>query len=300
MKVRGRKPVKGSAYVAMQQDQTQMVIDKSKGIVAKSMPRSWHDRYAAGLIEDENLRSLYRAIVADKKPYFMRYIYPPLMKQYNTYIKNTDRNALREFQMTVDELKAIPELEATERQKEFLRYFEYRMPVGTGDCVMNRICRKFEDVFDGYVSKNKDEEFDYTIMKSGTPYSVRQFNGIKELYSEFNKRLKSYAMFASSDKVDESEFATNIVDMQEEFKARCAQICPNRFALCDIVLDICYTRNTTKKFAWNMCANEIIENLLAKNGNRISWPELCADGDIEYGGCRYAVKTAVIGMEESE
>ena len=85
------------------------------------MPRLWYDRHAANKIEDPAQRELYLKIVADKKPYFMRYIYPALMKQYNTYIKNTDRNALREFQMTVAELYKLPIGETTERQREFLR-----------------------------------------------------------------------------------------------------------------------------------------------------------------------------------
>ena len=73
------------------------------------------------------------------------------MKQYNTYIKNTNKNAMREFQMTVDELLAIPTSEQTERQKDFIRYYHSRMPVSNNDCVMNRICRRFEQEFDGYL-----------------------------------------------------------------------------------------------------------------------------------------------------
>ena len=72
----------------------QNAIDKAKGIICKPMPRTWHDRHAANKIEDDELREFYRSIVADKKPYFMRYIYPALMKQYNQYIKNTNRNCL--------------------------------------------------------------------------------------------------------------------------------------------------------------------------------------------------------------
>lgn len=269
----------------------QNVIDKSKGIVAKSMPRSWHDRHAISVIEDDGKRNLYRSIVADKKPYFMRYIYPPLMKQYNTYIKNTDRNALREFQMTVSELRALNDEEITERQKEFLYHFDRRMPVGTGSCVMNKICRAFESEFDGYISKHKDTSFDYTIMKSGTPYTSRQFSAIKDLYLDYNKRLKSYALFAERDRIDSVELASNLSVMQEEFMAECVKVCPNRLALCDIVLDLCYTRTATKRFAWSMCGSEIIHNLLVRNGNTICWPELDESGDIHYCGNTYAIRS---------
>lgn len=64
-----------------------IAIDKAKGIIAKPMPREWHDRHSVNLIEDTDTRRFYLKLVADKKPYFMRLIYPALMKQYNTYIK---------------------------------------------------------------------------------------------------------------------------------------------------------------------------------------------------------------------
>ena len=153
----------------------QNAIDKAKGIVCKPMPRLWYDRHAANKSESD--AKFQRNIVADKKPYFMRYIYPMLSKQYNTYIKNTDKNALREFQMTVAELKAIPENDLTERQAEFLKYYKYRMPVGMNACVMNKICWRFEDEFDGHIGKhNSAIKFDYSIMRSEEEYTTKQYN----------------------------------------------------------------------------------------------------------------------------
>lgn len=277
----------------------QNVIDKAKGIIAKPMPRDWHDRHAANKIEDPAQRELYRKIVADKKPYFMRYIYPALMKQYNTYIKNTDRNALREFQMTVAELYKLPIGETTERQREFLKYYEYRMPVGTNDCIMNKICRRFEDEFDGYIGKhNAAIKFDYTIMRSDAEYTPKQFSSIKKLYEDYNKRLVSYAVFADYERVDECDSYATLAMMNEEFRKECNKICPNSYALCNIILDICYTKSSTKRFAWNMCSTEIIHNLLAKNGNKISYPVIDADGDIEFCGNTFSVETTTIEVNE--
>ena len=157
----------------------QNAIDKAKGIICKPMPKSWHDRHTVNKIEDDDTKRFYRSIVADKKPYFMRYIYPSLMKQYNTYIKNTNRNALREFQMTVDEMMSMPFENLSERQRDFLRYYSYRMPVGVGNCIMNKICRRFEQEFDGHIGRhNASVKFDYTIMKSGNEYSTSQFYAV--------------------------------------------------------------------------------------------------------------------------
>lgn len=277
----------------------QNAIDKAKGIVCKPMPRSWHDRHATNKIEDPVRRELYRKIVADKKPYFMRYIYPSLMKQYNTYIKNTDRNALREFQMTVSELYELPIGKTTERQREFLRYYEYRMPVGTNDCVMNKICKRFESEFDGYISRhNNTTEFDYKIMRSEVEYTPKQYSFVKKLYEEYNKRLMNYSILANYERISEYDSCTALSIMNNEFRKECDKICPNCYALCNIILDICYTRNSTKRFAWNICGTEIIHNLLNKNDNKITYPVIDANGDITFCGDTFSVETTTIEVKE--
>ena len=266
-------------------------IDKAKGIIAKPMPREWHDRHSVNIMEDLDKKRFYLKIVADKKPYFMRIIYPALMRQYNTYIKNTNKNAMREFQMTVDELMKVPENERTERQSEFLRYYDSRMPVGNHDCLMNRICRRFEREFDGYLGRHGLETiFDYTIMKSGEAYTRSQYNAILKLYENYNHRLRSYAVFANYERVDEYDALTKMAEMKDEFEQECNKVCSNRFALCDIVLDICYKRSSTKRFAWEMCGREIIHNLLAKHDNVIHYPASDANGDIFFCGERFALK----------
>lgn len=263
------------------------------------MPRYWHDKHAVNKLEDEEQRNFCRRIVADKKPYFMRYIYPDLARKYNTYIKNTDKKALREYQMTVAELQSLPADKLSDEQSDFLRYYEYRMPVGRNDCVMNKICRMFEANFDGYIARNGgDEPFDYQIMKSGQEYTPRQFDAIKQLYNEYNKRLRIYSVFTDYEKIDKIESSSTIALMNQEFIKECAGICPNKKVLCDIVLDICYTRSGTKRFAWSMCGEEIIDNLLRKNNNTIAYPTLDENGTLEYCGNRFTVEYQKIEVDE--
>lgn len=260
------------------------------------MPREWHDRHAANQIVNPEKRKFYRDIVADKKPYFMCYIYPALMKQYNTYINNTNRNALREFQMTVEEMSNLPHNQLTERQKDFLRYYESRLPVGTGKCVMNKICSRFEEEFDGYIGKTLGRvKFDYTIMKSGADYTYSQMTAIKKLHEEYSKKLQSYAVFSHYERVDEDELVSTVSAMKEEFIRECESVCQNNTTLCDILLDLCYCRSSSKRFAWDICSDTIIQNLLANNDWKISAPVANPCGDIEYCGAKYSVITKTIG-----
>lgn len=225
----------------------QNIIDKAKGIIAKPMPREWHDRHSVNIMEDEDKKRLYRSIVADKKPYFMRYIYPDLMRKYNTYINNTDCNALREFGMTVDELRSMPYSEMTQRQMDFLRYYSIGMPVGVGDCVMNRICRRFEEEFDGTAWKqDRQKSFDYSIYKSDDEYTKWQYTQVQKLFEEYKKRVQSYKIFAASERIDKDESSAARSNLTYEFVRECERVCQNNNVLCNIMIDLCYSRSSSK------------------------------------------------------
>lgn len=277
-----------------------MSIDKAKGIVCKPMPKEWHDKFSIVKMGDENKKEFYFKIVADKKPYFMRYIYPTLMKEYNSYMKKANRNSLREFQLEIDELMQLPLGQTTERQREFIKYHNSRMPVGTNDCLMNKICKRFEKEFDNCIKAvSSSGEFDYTILRSEATYTSHQYYDIIKLYDEYNRKLQNYEIYAMYERIDKSTANSMLLEMNRTFRQECDKICPNQYSLCNIIVDMCYTKTKTKKFAWNVCASEIIHNLLYKNNNTISYPTLAEDGDIEYCGHRFRVETKQIESEET-
>lgn len=277
----------------------QNAIDKAKGIVAKPMPRNWYDRHTVNTIEDIDEREFQRSIVADKKPYFMRYIYPDLMKQYNTYVKNTNRNALREFQMTIDEMMELPAERLSDRQLDFLRYYRVRMPVGMGDCVMNRICKRIEHEFDGAIRRmNSESEFDYTIMKSGSEYTYQQKLAVQKIYDEYMSISKSNAIAGSCTHSSGIDVANSWQVLRHSMYTDMAAVCSNADALCNVLLDVCYKRNSSKKIAWSLAGHQIIENLLNNNGRVISAPVLDPDGDIEYCGNRFTEISVELEEEE--
>ena len=277
----------------------QNAIDKAKGIICKPMPKYWHDRGAistSGSAEESGENpELNWKIVADKKPYFMRHIYPSLMSQYNTYIKNANTKCLREFRMSLEELMAMDASELTEEQAEFLFYYEHRVPVGVHDCVMNRICRRFEAAFDGFPTLNyTDDSFDPEIIKSGCEYTARQYSAVKQLFDEHNKRLREYARTLRKVRGRDADFADYEETMVRYFKEECHKVCSNDGVLCDIIVDICYKRCGTMQFAWDVVGDTIVENLIRKNGNKISFPVEDENGDICFGGQRFSMTTVEV------
>lgn len=260
------------------------------------MPKNWYDKGA--ILKDGVTEQAKINCIVDRKPYFMTYIYSPLKKQYNTYVSNTKKKAMREFRKELADLLNSDPASLTKDEQEFVRYYYLRMPVGGSDCTMNRICRYVEKEFDGYVTKNKPPvKFDYTVMKRGCKYSQRQHKSLERLYHEYNKRLQGFMQYIKTERVDdEAKIAWRYI-LDSEFKASCCALSSNRFQLCDILLDICYRKEGSKAFVWAMCADEIVENLLDKNGGKIYYPVEDEEGDIEFSGRRFKVEEKMIGDE---
>lgn len=269
-------------------------IDKAKGIIAKPMPKYWYDKSACNKLpsdteEQKHFKELCLRIVAENKPYFMKYVYPDLMAKYNKYLKDTNSKCIREFKMSMVDLiqkpnKTIPE-------KEFVEYYKKLMPVGDNPCTINRIAWLFEDTFKSYLSEyTKTSEFDYSILKSGVEYSKNDYQKIAKIKSEYDDSVKYYQQLANKQRLDKDEVSINRNMMLLKFKEKCEEICSNEKELCDIVIDLCYSSSKSKQFAWDICGEVIIENLLEKNDNIINYPVLVkSDGEFEFGGEQFVM-----------
>lgn len=174
----------------------QNAIDKTKGIVANPMPETWYNIRSILDCENDNeatlqQKALYRRIVANKKPYFMNYVYPDQRTQYNKFVKASNTKCSLLYGMNVEELIA-KENKSTE-EEEFLHWYYELMPVGTNPCVMNKVSWKVEDAFKGYTTQIKSTiKFDYSILKSGVEYDKSDFNQISKLYRGYVENLKRF------------------------------------------------------------------------------------------------------------
>jgi hypothetical protein len=272
----------------------QCSIDKSKGIIAKPMPKYWYDKAACNKLPDDtedqkHFKELCLKIVAENKPYFMRYVYPDLMAKYNKYIKDTNSKCIREFKMSMSDL--MEKSNKTIREKEFIDYYNRLMPVGNNPCTINRISWLFEDAFQSYLAEyDKYYEFDYSILKSGVEYSINDYQRISQIKFEYDDSLRYYQQLANKKRLDKDEVSVNRSIMLQKFKSQCEEICPNEKELCDIVIDMCYSSYKSKQFAWDICGEIIIKNLLQKNNHMIHYPVLVnSDGEFEFGGEQFII-----------
>lgn len=249
----------------------QNAIDKTKGIDAKPMPKSWSSK---------------------KKPYFMRYIYPAENTKYKNYLKKNDEKCLMLFRTTVEEL--ISHDIHTPEEKTFIEHFYRFLPLGTGPCTINRICRHVEEAFDN-LPKIKSGTFDYSILKSSKEYPRPVFLKIKKHYEAYRRELSAFAQLAARERIRAEEKQKQKELLREAFRHLCVLDCPDEEILCNIVLDLCYPGNGSKQFAWDMCGSQIIQNLLHKNGGTVHVPVRSPDGDIYFRGEHFHMETIKLG-----
>lgn len=268
-------------------------IDATKGIISKPMPKYWYTRISNPETDKDFFNN---KICADKKPYFMRYIYPDINKKYTDFIKNTKHNCIFKFGCEIEEL--LWRVNLTEEQAEFIdNYYRY-FPVNDNGCTMNRLCHMVEDEFKNYVSGIKaNSTFDYSILKSGYKYSRDNYEKIEIIYKEYVKAKRACSENMKSYKISREDFSTDLKDIKEFYKKQCEITCSNSKELCDIVIDLCYTHNKSKSFAWDVCADQIIENLLEKNGNKISYITANENGNIEYDGMTFERRDYIVDNE---
>lgn len=261
----------------------QDTIDKIKGIVAKPMPKTWYDWHSLSALPDDR-REFYRRILANKKPYFMKYIYPTSARDYSSYLKQHSRNCMVKFGYNVEELMDKAENELSEAELWFLQKFNNALPLQRGNCIINKICKIFEDNFDSVKERRPSNEFDITVLKTDAKYTEAEFKAIKKLCKQYMEVIGKQYRRLRVTREERLDFSQKIQQTYDSFSDDCIKVCPNDEVRCNLIIDIAYGNETGKDFAWRTSGEEIVQQLLRKFGTVISFPVRNDDGDIEYGG----------------
>jgi hypothetical protein len=163
---------------------------------------------------------------------------------------------------------------------------------------MNRVCWRIEDEFQT-TNVFPNVEFDYSILKSNVEYTQEEYDEIRQLYDEYNNNVQLFLKGIKkndSSKDDRDEFMTKLT---EDFSNSCSAICPDIEVLTNVLIDICYTSNKNKSFAWDIAGEQIFNNVLKNNNYTIKYPVKDDNGDIEFCGNRFSLYTQQIGGDSN-
>lgn len=271
----------------------QNAIDRIKGVVAQPIPKEWLEsrlfKLKSGDTEDIlRKKEIDYNIAAEIKPWFFIYRYSQLKAELDKYMKSVKSNCKIRFGKTLDDLYASDD--KTEEEEAFIYNYEKYMPISRAPGTMNRICWRIEDEFKT-TDVLPDVEFDRSILKSDVEYSQEEFDAVKSVYDEYNKNMQIFLKGIRKNDSDKTERDIVISQLKNEFSNICYSICPNSRVLTNIVVDICYTSNKNKSFAWDVCGNEIFKNVLVNSNNKIQFPIKDENGDIEFCGNKFSLFT---------
>ena len=231
-------------------------LDKIKGIVAKPMPSNWYNMSACA---DDRYK---QSICAYRKPYFMIYIYDETKRDYKKYIKESNDKCKLIYNCSIQDLYDNKD-GLSDEQKEFLFWYEFKMPVGTGECSMNKICRYVESQLDGYKTQlHRNSTFDYNELKVKRRCTEEHRQALKELEQEYRECVREYK---AQKHFDKGESNKNRKFLYKKFHEEAINICPNDDERLNIILDITYGYNGNKQFCWDTIGDLICKRLEEMN-----------------------------------
>lgn len=234
----------------------QNTLDKIKGIVSKPMPSYW---YNMGACADDKYK---QSICAYRKPYFMIYVYDETKRDYKKYIKESDDKCQLVYNCSIQDLYDNKD-KLTDEQREFLFWYEFKMPVGIGNCSMNKICRYVESQLDGYKSQlHRSSNFDYNELKVKRRCTEEHRQLLRELEQEYRDCVREYK---AQKHFGKGESNKNRKFLYKKFHEEAMKLCPNDDERLNIILDITYGYNGNKQFCWDTIGNLICERLEGMN-----------------------------------
>jgi hypothetical protein len=241
-------------------------LDKIKGIVATNMPKYWYNIKGCkkASIDEEifNESKFYylESLCCDKKPYFMIYRYKKEKNNYIKFLTDANNKCIQLFGISLENL--LSKKEFNESEKSFIKWYNVKMPITLGNCTMNKICRYIENQFDGLkIQLKSNRNFDYTILKTNHRCTNEHKMQIEDLCKKYVNRIAIYKATEENENTDIESKVKISKQTISYFKDLIIDICPNDDERLDIVLDLCYGKNSNKKFCWDMVGDLIIKRL---------------------------------------
>ena len=92
--------------------------------------------------------------------------------------------------------------------------------------------------------------------------------GLYDLYVKIIERTKTENKTYKRQTPEQGQI--EILKIKENFKAEALKLCSNEEDLTNMIVDFCYGKGGSKRFAWDLCGDQIIQHVLAKNNHEFS------------------------------
>lgn len=272
-------------------------IDSAKGLKVKPFPKHWteYKKITDDMSEEEKAAHEFNnSLVIEKRPYFMRYLYPKYNAEYKAHVADFDRYCLTKYDCKFKDLSE--DFKQTDEYKGLKEYYDRKNPLLETYGTMNRICYYMEDAIKHIkrtrIKADKDEL--YEILSSGKGIDSTKLGAMAKLYEE-------YVAFKRSKMLTSSEFSTYEQYYKYLRNKGLEAISSDIGELADLAVELCYKNGKKKEFCWDIFGQGVVDNLIAKkleSGNPIVMvPQLDENGPIEYLGEKYSMQPVSLAQD---
>lgn len=258
------------------------VIDSAKGIKVRPLPKHWI-AYQKILKTDTNeeiaRKEFENKLVIEKRPEFMKHLYPHYGKKYKQFKDDFDLYSKVKFGCETKDLD-----ESNDSQKQILDYYNQKNPLLESDSVMNKVCRHMEKNIKCIKCDSCKPDNQKIFEKLYNTNIVLNNDNLEKI----KMTKQEYDNFKKTKQLKTSEFAT-YEQYYKFLRNKCLQeISSNIQELANLAVYICYCLHPAKPkdFCWDVFGGGIVENLKEKHPTaRV--PKLSPIGDVEYLGEKY-------------
>lgn len=271
---------------------------KAKGLVVKSFPQHWTnwtnpDKPNEMFTKEE--MELNNKILIEKRPYFMKYLYPTYRAKYKDHYETYDYYCNRKYGISMNELLGLKN--RTEEQQELVNNYNKYNPLLETDCVMNNICRYMEkEIKEIKINANKTSpEYIYNALyNKNIQITQDQINEMEKVYKKYKKN-RSGTNNIKNDSVEAQQIMKPVEEddlsyLDLDYISDDIQVLANLAVYVNYYL---YPKSP-KNFCWDLFGKGIILNLYENSNHKFTIPLVDNDGDIEYMNKRYKNKEVKI------
>jgi hypothetical protein len=270
--------------------QQERIIDSAKGIIVKEIPEFWSKwkkiKSDTPKEEVEEIE-LNNKIVADKRPYFMKWLYPEYMRKYKKFEDTYSNFSIAKFRLTIDQL--LKKGNHTEQESGVIRDYKRYHPFILSNCLMNRVCQYMEEKIKEIKEETGKSNFDYSVLlDSDFEVTDDKLSKMIQLFERYKYAKKSKI---GMDKYE--NFEQFILQIRNQAYK---EISSSGVELANLSVCINYKifPKSNKDFCWNVFGEEILKNVYKNKQDKVLVPVACETGDIEYLGKRYVMTDAKI------
>lgn len=271
---------------------------KAKGLVTKSFPQhwtNWTNPDKPNEIFTKEEIELNNKILIEKRPYFMKYLYPTYRAKYKNHYDSYDYVCNRQYGISMSELLGL-ENRTEEQQKLVDNYNKYN-PLLETDCVMNNICRYMEkEIKEVKINATKaSPDYIYNVLfNKNIPITQEQIDEMEKIYKKY-KKSKSSTNNVKNDSLETQEEIDYPTDSDLSY-LNMDYISDDIQVLANLAVYVNYHLypKSPKNFCWDLFGKGIILNLYDNSNHKFTIPLVDENGDIEYMNKRYKNKEVKI------